>query len=330
MKKDKIKNFINSKRCTLLGVGPMSINCVDASIEIASEHDIPIFLIASRRQIDSGEFGGGYVNNWTTREFAEYVINKDKKGNIIISRDHGGPWQNNKEIDQNYSFKKAMDSAKSSFLEDINSGFEVIHIDPSIDIHTKINVDVILDRIYELYSYCYEQSKKLGKEILFEIGTEEQSGGTNSQEELEYVLSSMQIYCQRNNLPFPTFVVIQTGTKVKEMKNVGSFDSPIRVPEQLPSEIQIPKMIEICNKFGVLMKEHNTDYLSDESLYWHPRLGIHASNVAPEFGVTETKEFLKVLEENGLNSIADQFLELSFCSRKWEKWLLKPTFSSDR
>ena len=89
MKKDKIKNFINNKRCTLLGVGPMSINCVDASIEIASEHDIPIFLIASRRQIDSGEFGGGYVNNWTTREFAEYVINKDKKGNIIISRDHG-------------------------------------------------------------------------------------------------------------------------------------------------------------------------------------------------------------------------------------------------
>ena len=78
------------------------------------------------------------------------------------------------------------------------------------------------------------------------------------------------------------------------------------------------------------MKEHNTDYLSDESLYWHPRLGIHASNVAPEFGVTETKEFLKVLEENGLNSIVDEFLELSFCSRKWEKWLLKPTFSSDR
>ena len=139
MKKDKIKNFINNKRCTLLGVGPMSINCVDASIEISALHDIPILLIASRRQIDSDEFGGGYVNNWTTREFAEYVINKDKKGNIIISRDHGGPWQNNKEIDQNYSFKKAMDSAKSSFLEDINSGFEII-----ADTHSEFsNVNIL-------------------------------------------------------------------------------------------------------------------------------------------------------------------------------------------
>ena len=330
MKKDKLKNFINKKRCTLLGVGPMSINCVDASIEIATEYDIPIFLIASRRQIDSAEFGGGYVNNWTTKEFAEYVINKDKKGNIIISRDHGGPWQNNKEINQNLSLKKAMDSAKTSFLEDIKSGFEVIHIDPSIDIHSKPRVDNILERIYELYDFCYHQSKKLDKDILFEIGTEEQSGGTNSQEELDYILSSMQVYCKKNNLPFPTFVVIQTGTKVKEMKNVGSFDSPIRVAEQLPSEIQVPKMIEICNKYGILMKEHNADYLSEESLYWHPRLGIHASNVAPEFGVTETKEFLKLLEENSLNVIAEEFLELAFCSKKWEKWLLNPTFASDR
>lgn len=330
MKKDKLKNFINKKRCTLLGVGPMSINCVDASIEIATEYDIPLFLIASRRQIDSSEFGGGYVNNWTTKEFAEYVINKDKKGNIIISRDHGGPWQNNKEINQNLSLKKAMDSAKASFLEDIKSGFEVLHIDPSIDIHSETTVDDVLERIYELYDFCYHQSKKLDKDILFEIGTEEQSGGTNSQEELDYILSSMQVYCKKNNLPFPTFVVIQTGTKVKEMKNVGSFDSPIRVAEQLPSEIQVPKMIEICNKYGILMKEHNADYLSEESLYWHPRLGIHASNVAPEFGVTETKEFLKLLEENSLNLIAEEFLELAFCSKKWEKWLLKPTFTSDR
>ena len=39
-------------------------------------------------------------------------------------------------------------------------------------------------------------------------------------------------------------------------------------------------MIDICNKYNVLMKEHNTDYLSNEALSWHPRLGIHAANVA--------------------------------------------------
>ena len=111
--------------------------------------------------------------------------------------------------------------------------------------YKKTSVDEILERIYELYSFCYSQAQRLGKEILFEIGTEEQSGGTNSQEELNYVLNSMRIFCEKYNFPFPTFVVIQTGTKVKEMKNVGSLDSPIRVVDQLPSEIQIPK---IANK----------------------------------------------------------------------------------
>ena len=168
----------------------------------------------------------------------------------------------------------------------------------------------------------FTQAQRLGKEILFEIGTEEQSGGTNSQEELEYVLNSMRIFCEKYNFPFPTFVVIQTGTKVKEMKNVGSLDSPMRVIDQLPSEIQIPKMIEICNQYEIMMKEHNADYLSDESLHWHPRLGIHASNVAPEFGVIETKNLLKILEENNLKPLSERFLELSFNSGKWKKWLL--------
>ena len=127
----------------------------------------------------------------------------------------------------------------------------------------------------------------------------------------------MKIFCKKNKFPFPTFVVIQTGTKVKEMKNVGSLDSPTRVIDQLPSEIQIPKMIEICDKYGIMMKEHNADYLSNESLHWHPRLGIHAANVAPEFGVTETINLLTILEENSLKVISERFLELAFNSFKW-------------
>ena len=52
------------------------MNCVDASIELANDHEIPLMLVASRRQIDSEEFGGGYVNNWTTDDFANYLIDK--------------------------------------------------------------------------------------------------------------------------------------------------------------------------------------------------------------------------------------------------------------
>jgi tagatose-1,6-bisphosphate aldolase non-catalytic subunit AgaZ/GatZ len=297
MLKNRLKKILDSKPCTLLGVGPMSKNCVDVSIDIANKFEFPIMLIASRRQIDSDEFGGGYVNNWDTKSFASYVRNKDKKGYIMLARDHGGPWQNNLEVSKKLSLKDAMESAKRSYAEDIESGFEIIHIDPSIDIHSKPTTDQILDRVYELYDFCMKYAEKLNREILIEIGTEEQSGTTNTQEELEHTLISIKRFCDKNKFTQPTFVVIQTGTRVMEMQNIGTFDNPLRIKNEIPAEIQIPKMIDICNKHDIYMKEHNTDYLSNDSLRVHPRLGIHASNVAPEFGVEETKCFMKLLQK---------------------------------
>ena len=41
-------------------------------------------------------------------------------------------------------------------------------------------------------------------------------------------------------------------------------------------------------KYGIYIKQHNTDYLSNDTLKWLPRLGIHAVNVAPEFGFIES------------------------------------------
>jgi hypothetical protein len=326
----KIKDYISKNCCTLLGVGPMSANCVDAAIDLANEYAIPLMLIASRRQIDSQQFNGGYVNNWTTSKFANYVKTKDKNTNIILSRDHGGPWQNNEEKKQNLNLDLAMKSAKESYKEDIDAGFKILHIDTSIDIHKTPSQNEVLERLFELYEYCWSYALDKGKEIIFEIGTEEQSGSTNTPDELDFTLSSMEKFCKKNKFPSPTFVVIQTGTRVMEMRNVGSFDSPLRIFNEIPSEIQVPKMIEICKKYNIFMKEHNTDYLSDIALSWHPRLGIHAANVAPEFGVAETKAFLKIMEDNDLTSQANKFIELSYNSKKWDKWMLPKTTASDR
>lgn len=308
----------------------MSVNCVNAAIELSNDHNIPFMLIASRRQIDSEEFGGGYVNNWTTSLFADYVTKYDKKGMIYLCRDHGGPWQNTVEIDKKLGFRKAMESAKDSYKADIDAGFQIIHIDPSIDIYGKPDKDEILDRIFELYEYCWTYSQRTDKQILFEIGTDEQSGRTNKLEELEYVLSEVNKFCRKNAMPLPFFVVIQNGTKVLEIRNVGSFDLPVRVADEVPPEIQIPKMIELCKQFNVYIKVHNTDYLSDESLQWHPRLGIHAANVAPEFGVTETKALIGMLEEHNLNQYAEQFMQIAYNSKKWIKWMLPDTKATDR
>ena len=53
------------------------------------------------------------------------------------------------------------------------------------------------------------------------------------------------------------------------MKNIGIFESIVRVKNEIPVEIQIFKLLEICKKFGVYFKEHNTDYLTND-LKWHP------------------------------------------------------------
>tara|TARA_B100000795_G_C22806597_1_gene445327 strand:- start:1552 stop:2694 length:1143 start_codon:yes stop_codon:yes gene_type:complete len=313
-----LKDILDKKKSTLLGVGPMSLNCVNATIEIANEKDIPLMMIASRRQIDCAYFGGGYVNNWSTEDYSSYVKKNDIKSNIILSRDHGGPYQNNSELENKLPLDQAMDCAKKSFEIDIINDFKIIHIDPSIDPSGELNTEEIISRLKELYIFCIETAKKNNKEIIIEIGTEEQSGGTNTLEELEYSLDSITEFCNQNKLQKPFFVVVQTGTKVMETKNIGIFEE---VSKNFEAS-RIPKLIKLCDKYGIYMKQHNTDYLNDNFLSKHPSFGIHAANVAPEYGVAETKKILEILDHNNLKEIRDKFINLCLQSKKWVKWAI--------
>ena len=317
----KLKQLISyTKKGTLLGAGPMSKNCVLSAINLSNKKNVPIILIASRRQIECEQFGGGYVNNWTTEEFSKFVQKYDKKKMIFLARDHGGPWQGSRE--ENYTLKRSMEVAKKSFEVDIDSDFKFIHIDTSIEPKKKVSIQNSLNRFFELFEHCVEYSKKKDKKIYFEIGTEEQSGSTNTPEELEYTLNEVKKFCNKKKYEMPKFVVIQSGTKVVEMRNIGSFQSPLRIENELAVEIQLPKMIEICKKFKILMKEHNADYLTNHSLSLHPKLNIHAANIAPEFGVVETKSLLSLMLENKLYREAKKFLDISYSSKKWHKWIL--------
>ena len=319
---EKLNNFLSKRKCTLLGVGPMSKNCIDASIEISNEHDVPLMLIASRRQIDSTQSGGGYVNNWTTEKFSEYVKTHDKNKNIILCRDHGGPWQNDYEKNDKLDLAEAMESAKKSFLTDIKSDFQIIHIDPTIDIHSKISTEQIFERVFDLYEYCNRVSKKLNKKIVFEISLGKEDGGFDSYEEIKHVVSKMESFCSKMNFPLPYFLVVRTGNHVMELQNVGSFESIFLDKKQTTYKTNLLKIIELCNKHQIRIKEHNTDYLSDKALQIHPKIGIHAANVAPEFAVVETRAFLSLLKKNQLEAELEKFIEISYSSKKWEKWML--------
>ena len=62
---------------TILGIGPMSKNCVQATLELSKEGDYPVMFIASRNQVDADELGGGYVNGWNQFTFAKAVEERD-------------------------------------------------------------------------------------------------------------------------------------------------------------------------------------------------------------------------------------------------------------
>ena len=317
---NRIKEFVKEKQCTLLGIGPMSKNCVDVVIELVNSHKIPIMLIASRRQIESAELGGGYVNNWTTEEFSKYIEKNDKNQNIILCRDHGGPYQNENENKENHSFDEVMDNAKKSFSVDIQSNFQIIHIDPTENLVSDLTQDEMLNRIYDLYEFCYLTAEKFNKKIFVEISLGKEDGGISSVSEIEYGVKKIKEFCNKNKLPLPLFMVVKTGNHVLETRNIGILEDI--VDGKGLEEGEIKKMIKFCNEEEIMIKEHNGDYLAEHALRYHPKIGIHGINVAPEFGVIETKAILTWLEQNNLYEMEKKFIDIAYNSKKWEKWMM--------
>ena len=44
-KVEKLIDFGLKKKCTLLGIGPMSKNCIDVTIELANKYNVPILSL---------------------------------------------------------------------------------------------------------------------------------------------------------------------------------------------------------------------------------------------------------------------------------------------
>jgi hypothetical protein len=327
---ERLQVGLRTPHRTELGVGPMSVAGIDATIELANELAIPLMLIASRRQIECAEQGSGYVNNWSTEQFAAYVRERDRGGYVLLCRDHGGPWQNYPEVQKKLPLQEAMESAKRSFAVDLASGFDVIHIDPSIPPagapHEKPNV---LELLCELYEFVVEHAAKLGQPILIEVGTEEQNGGLNTPEDLDRFLQSLADFTGRRGFQMPIFVVAQTGTLVRETSNVGLVAKVDRAGQKRLTE-DVSKLVTAAEKHGVFIKEHNGDYLPEEVLALRPQMRVGATNIAPEYGVAETRYLLESSQRLGLRDDVNAFLGLSLSSRKWEKWLLPNTTATDR
>ena len=265
-------------------IGPMSKNIVDSIIKYCDEKNKVVGLIPSRRQV---EFDGGYVNNWTTEEFSNYVKNKTK--NILLVRDHCGPLQGYTE-----------DDGMESFKEDCKY-FDVIHI----DVWKKYsNYDDGLKATIELISLGYD----LNPNLYFEVGTEE-SIRLFTPEELDRLLTDLKTYLHYNIHSRIKYAVIQSGTALQGNTNIGDYDNS-----------RLVEMVNVVSKHGLISKEHNGDYLSNDLLYDKFSCGLDSINIAPEFGQIETKVILEYMHKDNPELI-DEFYNLCYESKRWEKWV---------
>ena len=233
-------------------IGPMSKNIVDAIIEFSTETDYLIGLIPSRRQV---EWDGGYVNNWTTKEFSKY------SNSLILKRDHSGPGQG------------YVDDDGYTSLEHDCKYFNLIHIDPwkkypQYSEGLKWTIDMI--------KFCYTKNSN----IEFEIGTEESIRRFEPTELNQLVID---LY---NSLPTKIFkqikyLVIQSGTSLKETTNTGEYDKG-----------RLLSMVNVAKHWGLVSKEHNGDYIPSTLIKEKMSLGLDSINIAPEFGLIETQTYL--------------------------------------
>jgi tagatose-1,6-bisphosphate aldolase non-catalytic subunit AgaZ/GatZ len=280
-------------RATMLGIGPMSDTLITACFELAEEKRFPLMFIASRNQVDLDALGGGYVCGWDQTRFAADLKRIAKEtnftGDYFLCRDHGGPWQRDKERNDHLPEAEAMKLAHQSFEADMLNGFDLLHIDPTKDPYVMgkvIPLDVVLDRTVDLIRHCENFRKENNlPEVAYEVGTEETNGGLTSTEVYEGFIQTLTERLDAEDLPRPAFIVGQTGTLTRLTENVGHFSAE-----------NAKALSTLAKKYGVGLKEHNGDYLPDTVLLQHPAVGITAMNVAPAYGTAETRAYLTLME----------------------------------
>lgn len=316
----------NGEKFTLLGIGPMSKPLLKATLELAKEKDFPIMLIASRNQVDSDEFGHGYVRDWDQDRFAADVKETEEEigfdGLCYLCRDHGGPWQRDEERSAKLPVSEAMERCVCSYKHDMEAGFDLLHIDPTKDPEFAMGTvpfDLVIDRTVEIIDELEKYRKEKGlPEIGYEAGTEETNGGLTSVDAFSSFIDTLVAKLGEKGIKAPEFVVGQTGTLTRLTENVGDFNCE-----------NAALLSANAAKHSIGVKEHNGDYLSDKILLEHPVLGITAMNVAPEFGVVETGAYLELAKTEERSVPADKRSKLTEVmsvhavkSERWRKWVI--------
>ena len=306
---------------TIFAACPNSPTVIRASIRAAKRNNAPIYFAATLNQVDCD---GGYTG-MTQKEFVRLVRFEQERvhftGPLIIAIDHGGPWLKDKQRVEKWSVEDAMNGVKKSFEAAVLAGYDLIHVDPTVDINVPkgeiIDIRLVAARTVELIGHVEKFRKEHGiPEISYEVGTEEVHGGLADETTFDTFITELKNGLISIGLPdvWPCFIVGKVGTDL----DTTIFDG--QVAKRLTAKVR---------PLGSYIKGHYTDDVANPEEY--PLCGMGAANVGPEFTMSEYRalceleEMEKAYEAEGrvacCSHMHEILLEAVHESHRWEKWL---------
>ncbi|HYX08153.1 MAG TPA: class II D-tagatose-bisphosphate aldolase, non-catalytic subunit [Bacteroidales bacterium] len=306
---------------TIFAACPNSLSVIKASLRAAKRCNAPIKFAATLNQVD---MDGGYTH-LTQHEFVKTIREEARiihfTGPVIIAVDHGGPWLKDTHKTENWSLQQSMDWVKKSFEAAVDAGYDLIHVDPTIDNTLRngeiINIEVVAERTLELIEHTenYRRSKGFGR-ISYEVGTEEVHGGLADMKTFNRFLLLLKNGLERLGLSdvWPCFVVGKVGTDL----HTTTFDPQVA-----------QKLVKEARKYGSYIKGHYSDSVENPEAY--PASGMGAANIGPEFtereydGLIELAEIEKSLFDEQripkISNIQQVIRDAVINSGRWKKWL---------
>ncbi len=314
---------------TIFAACPNSPTVIRASLRAAKRNNAPIYFAATLNQIDCD---GGYTG-MTQEAFVRTVRFETERvnftGPVIVAIDHGGPWLKDKQRTEKWSTEDAMNGVKKSFEAAVLAGYDLIHVDPTVDINVPkgqtIDIHLVAKRTVELIAHVEKFRKEKGiAPISYEVGTEEVHGGLADETTFDTFIHDLKLGLVGAGLPdvWPCFIVGKVGTDL----DTTIFDG--EVARRLTAKVR---------PLGSYIKGHYTDDVANPEEY--PLCGMGAANVGPEFtmgeyrALCELEELEKKLEAEGkvavLSNMRDTLIAEVHDSHRWEKWLHEDELGKD-
>jgi tagatose-1,6-bisphosphate aldolase non-catalytic subunit AgaZ/GatZ len=308
------------RRATLLAVCPNSEAVTKAAIIAAKKYNAPMLYAATLNQVD---LDGGYTG-WTPRDFITMVGRFAKetgfKGDAAPCSDHCGPYCKDIHTTGKWPIGPAMWGVSASLVACAQAGYDLLHIDPTIDRTLppgeQIRIETVIERTLALIA-AVERFRRAGglPRVGYEVGTEEVHGGLADVETFRQFLEGLKNGLARLGLGevWPVFVVGKVGTDLD-------------TPEFDPTTAS--RLVNIAADYGSFIKGHYTDNCTNLEAY--PASGMGGANVGPEFTMAEYEALMDLAEdedelvEDGKvqsSQFREALVKAVVDSGRWKKWL---------